>query len=187
MDFDPYVTKKTASYMFKAMYDSYLIPKLATGLYFQLATTPVNLHDTRTEYSSEYINGQWVYKQWDEEYSYDLGCFIWEIGASIKPRYFIGRSFAVKPGLNIGYRKFYFNKDDLKVADVLSYFESENQKPQATGMALNGSLEIQYQLPQKKYFVFTELGMLNQPYGGTLHVTDLNFALIFYALIGIGF
>ena len=49
MDFDPYVTKKTSSFMVKGMYDSYLLPGLATGAYVQIANCTVNLHDTRTE------------------------------------------------------------------------------------------------------------------------------------------
>lgn len=46
MDFDPYVTKKNASFFIKGFYDSYMIPKLSTGLYIQIIPATVNLHDT---------------------------------------------------------------------------------------------------------------------------------------------
>ncbi|MBN2007863.1 hypothetical protein JW960_00800 [candidate division KSB1 bacterium] len=184
MDFDPYVTKKTSSFMIKGIYDSYLLPQLATGLYVHIATTPVNMHYTDTYSEPEWIDNQWVYTERKTEYSYDLGVFTWEIGGSIKRRFFIGENWAAKIGGNIGYRKFYFNEDDLKAADVLRYFEDEDQKAQAAGMAVNASLEIQYHLPESKYIVFGELGILNQPYGGTRHVTDMNFGPILYVMIG---
>lgn len=183
MDFDPYVTKKKSSFLLKSMYDAYLIPKLAVGVYFQVASAPVDMHYTETVTDANYVNQEWVYTTREVKHSHTLGVFVWELGASFKPRFFLGQSWAIKPGLNIGYRKFYFNEGDLRNAEVLEYFEEEDQKPQAEGLGLNGSIELQYQY-SNRLLLFSEVGFLTQPYGGTHHVTDLDFGPIFYFLLG---
>ena len=83
MDFDPYVTKRTSSFLVKGHYDSYLIPKLAMGLYCQVAAAPVDMHYTEHRTDSDYINDEWVYTEREIEHSYNLGVMTWEIGASI--------------------------------------------------------------------------------------------------------
>jgi len=80
----------------------------------------------------------------------------------------------LKPGLNVGYRKFYFHyKGDcgLEVDD-------------AHGLGVNGSFEFQY-IYSEKIILFAEIGFLTQPYGGKEDVTYLDFGPVFYINLGI--
>ena len=97
------------------------------------------------------------------------GTPIWEFGASIKPRFILSEKVALKPGFNIGHRR----------------FSGENEFTKWKGLALNGSCEIQYRLSDK-LILFEETGFLYQPYGGNVD-TDVTFDPIFYFIFGIAF
>lgn len=167
MDFMADVSKKKTSYLIKGFFDTYLIPKLAVGVYLNIASAPIELE---YEYSP----------------NREVRSFVWEIGGSFKPRFFIGQNWAIKPGISFGYRKFYFNEDDLEDIDMLQYFEAEDEAAEASGMGVNGSVEIQ-RFISTHLIACAEAGFFTQPYGGTDDVTELDFGPILYLLVGLQF
>ena len=71
---------KESSFMFRAFADSYLIPKLAVGIYFNYSPVTVSYGDVSENATMT------------------------EFGGAFKPRFFLKNNIAIKPGLNIGYR-----------------------------------------------------------------------------------
>jgi hypothetical protein len=147
---------KAGSFLLKGFIDSYLIPKLAAGLYLQYSYSTLEEKDI---FSEEITNHN---------------VSIFEIGGSIKPRFILSPSWALKPGLNIGYRKFFFDF----TADC--GIEADN----ADGFGVNAGLEIQH-LYSNQLIIFMEIGMVSQPYGGKQDITYIDFPPIFYINAGI--
>lgn len=132
--------EKDASFMFRGFYDAYLMEKLSMGLYLNL-----------------------------EPVSEDGGdVFFYDMGFSIKPRFFINEDLVMKPGINIGYRG---GSSDHP------FWED----PQ--GMAINVSLEFVKALESISFLIDT--GFLTQPIGGSGTGFDVQWAPIVY--IGGGF
>ncbi len=92
----------------------------------------------------------------------------YEIGISIKPRFFIKNDIAIKPGLNFGYR---LSQANFPVLET-------------NGFALNVSLELQKRLAN--IGLNGEIGFLSQPYGESDQV-EVTFTPIFYLGVGITF
>lgn len=143
---------KTAGPLFRVFADAYLMPKFAVGGYFN--------------YSSD-----------DVEYgNYSAAANFYEFGISLKPRFIASPVVAVKPGLNIGYRK--STRERLAI-------EPATTETDADGLGLNLSLEIQY-LIDNDYIVFFEGGFLSQPAGGNADA-DVTWAPIMYIAAGLCF
>ena len=132
--------EKDASFLFRGFIDAYLMPKFAVGAY-------VNI----------------------EPISQDgVDIMFYELGASLKPRFFIGEDMAFKPGLNIGYR-------GGSIDDVDDNIE---------GMAVNMSSEIQKAM--ETMILSFEGGFLSQPVGG-IYGFDVDWAPIMYIGVGVTF
>ena len=101
-----------------------------------------------------------------ESYSAD-GSFI-EFGIAFKPKFMVSPTVAIKPGLNIGYRK----------------METDESSYDAEGLGLNASVEIQFQVKGMLFFI--EPGFLSQPAGGNDN-TDITFGPIGYINVGVCF
>jgi hypothetical protein len=184
MDMTDYDVNKKTGFLIKGYYDAYLIPQLACGAYVSYFLAPANISYTKSTITPVYLgNGQYQYVSTETNYSYDFHNQAIEIGGSIKPRFFIGSNWAVKPGLNMGYRRVYFNESDLDAAGFLQYFNSKHKKAVADGMGVNLSVEAQYSYSQDMS-LYVEAGFLTQPFGGTLNVTTLQFGPILYFTIG---
>lgn len=158
---------KTNSFLLKGFIDSYLIPKLAVGLYLQYSYSNLEEIEEYTEYTG---NGSITKERVKAEHKAN----IIEIGGSFKPRFFIASDWIIKPGLNVGYRKFYF---DFTGDCGLELDDAE-------GMGVNGSVEIQY-LYSSRFILFSEIGFVTQPYGGKHDVTHLDFGPILYLNFGV--
>ncbi len=137
---DDYVTKD-AGFLVRAFYDAYVAPKFAAGVYFN--------------YSSVTIE--------------DVDGSITEFGGALKYRFLATPTVAIKPGLNIGYRKLSADESTLD----------------GDGMGANLSVEIQIQLSGDMIF-FIEPGFLAQPAGGNEDF-DITWAPIVYINAGICF
>ncbi len=142
--------KQNSNFFVKGFADAYIIPQLAFGFYFSYTTMKL---DDDIE-----VFGKTIKKS---------GTPIWEIGASIKPRFILSEKFAVKPGFLIGHRRFAGDKSFTKWK----------------GLALNGSCEFQYRISEK-IVIFEETGFVYQPYGGNVD-TDVTFDPILYFILGI--
>jgi len=141
---------QNSSFLIRTYADAFVIPQISFGLYFNYTT--LNLAKDID------IFGEKIER---------TGTPIWEIGASIKPRFILSEKFALKPGFNIGHRQ----------------FAGENDFTTWQGLALNASCELQYSLPGQVN-IFAETGFLYQPYGGN-EDTDITFDPIFYLVFGI--
>ncbi len=144
--------KQNGNFLLRAFADAYIIPQLSFGVYFNY--TNLNLEKNIKVFGKEIKKS---------------GTPIWEIGASIKPRFIVSQKVAIKPGFNIGHRG----------------FEGENNFSTWTGLALNASCEIQY-IAGNRWIIYGEPGFLYQPYGGNVD-TDITFDPIFYVVFGIAF
>jgi hypothetical protein len=184
MDMTDYDVNKKTGFLVKGYYDAYLIPQLACGAYISYFLAPANISYTKSTITPVYLgNGQYQYVSTETNYSYDFRNQVIEIGGSIKPRFFVGSTWAIKPGLNMGYRRVYFHESDLDAAGFLQYFNSKHKKAVADGMGVNLSVEAQYSYSQD-LSLYVEAGFLTQPFGGTLNVTTLQFGPILYFTIG---
>jgi len=143
---------KTAGPLFRAFADAYLMPKFAMGAYF-------NYSSATMEYKTVSASADF-----------------YEFGISLKPRFITSPQVAIKPGLNIGYRK---STRELYPGESI-YAETD-----ADGMGLNLSVEIQY-LVDSDYIVFFEGGFLSQPTGGNADAS-VTWAPILYIAGGICF
>ena len=99
---------------------------------------------------------------------YDADADFYEFGIALKPRFILNATTAVKPGLNIGYRKL----------SVEGYDDAD-------GLGLNLSIEVQFML-EGGYVFFIDGGFLSQPAGGNDDV-DITWAPIVYLAAGIVF
>lgn len=144
--------KQNSSFLLRTYADAFVIPQISFGLYFNYTT--LNLAKDIE------VFGEKIEKS---------GAAIWEVGASIKPRFILSEKFALKPGFNIGHRR----------------FAGQNDFTTWQGLALNASCELQYSLPGWVN-AFAETGFLYQPYGGN-EDTDITFDPIFYLVLGIVF
>lgn len=140
IDVEGYDTDKDGSLLFRAFADAYIMPKFGVGCYFNYSSASVE----------------------------DVDATFTEFGISLKPRFFMSPAVAVKPGLNIGYRK----------TSVEGY-------DSADGLGLNLSVELQY-LMDNDYIVFGDFGFLTQPTGGN-DLADITWGPIFYIAAGICF
>jgi len=137
---------KDAGPLFRIFADTYVAPKFAVGVYGNYST--VSLSSGSTEVDATF----------------------WEIGMALKPKFMLSSDVALKPGLNIGYRK--------------SSIDINNFDP-ADGMGLNLSVELQFAL-QGGYIFFIDGGFLSQPVGGN-DKADVTWAPIIYLCGGIAF
>ncbi|PKL16099.1 MAG: hypothetical protein CVV49_17995 [Spirochaetae bacterium HGW-Spirochaetae-5] len=143
---------KTAGPLFRAFADAYLMPKFAVGAYF-------NYSSATLEYGTLSASADF-----------------YEFGIALKPRFFASPVVAVKPGLNIGYRK--STRERLPGESLYAETDSD-------GLGLNLSVEIQY-LIDSDYIVFFEGGFLSQPTGGNADAS-VTWAPIIYIAAGICF
>jgi len=137
---------KNGSFLFRTWFDGYLMPKLAAGVYVNLSS--VNFDDFDTEAT------------------------MYEFGVALKPRFLVSPEFAIKPGVNLGYRG----------------ASSDTAAAEFDAFGLNLSVELQYQpAPLAEYgmYVFADTGFLSQPAGGN-EDQDITFPPIFYISIGAG-
>ena len=147
---------RNANVMLRGFIDSYVVPKLALGAYVNFGT--LNLEE-------DIDIGFWGE---DEEYRIEkTGVTILELGGAIKHRFIVSPKFAIKPALNIGYRRF-FGETDFSTWNALG---------------INGSCEFQYKISDTLLGYF-ESGFLSQPSGGNVD-TDITFDPTFFILLGV--
>lgn len=145
IDIEGVTADKDMSLLFRVFADAYLMPKFAVGCYFNYSSASV------------------------ESGGYDpVDASFTEFGIAMKPRFFLSPEVAVKPGLNIGYRK-----TSVEGLDDID------------GMGLNLSVEFQYMM-SNNYIIFFEGGFLTQPTGGN-DVVSVTWAPIIYVAAGICF
>ena len=146
---------RNANIMIRGFIDSYVVPKLALGAYVNFGT--LNLEE-------DIDIGFWGE---DEEYRIEKsGVVILELGGAIKHRFIASPNVAIKPALNIGYRRF-FGETDFSTWNALG---------------INGSCEFQYRIGTN-LLGYLEAGFLSQPSGGNVD-TDITFDPTFYFLLG---
>ncbi|MDY6933975.1 MAG: hypothetical protein SVZ03_07100 [Spirochaetota bacterium] len=138
--------EKSASLLLRAIGDMYVAPKFAVGGYINISRGDVS-------YASE-----------EETFT------MFEFGMSFKPRFEISHKQAIKPGLNIGYRKL----------DIPDYDDAESD-----GLGVNLSVEWQFFL-ESGYIFYIDGGFLSQPSGGN-DDTDVTWSPILYLLGGVAF
>lgn len=147
---------RNANMMIRGFIDSYVVPKLALGAYVNFGT--LNLKE-------DIDIGFWGQ---DEEYRIEkTGVTILELGGAIKHRFILSPNIAIKPALNIGYRRF-FGETDFSTWNALG---------------INGNCEFQYRIGSNLLAYF-ETGFLSQPSGGNVD-TDITFDPTFYLLFGV--
>ena len=144
--------KQNSNYLIRSYADAFIIPRLAFGVYFNYSS--LNLEKDVT------VFGETIKKS---------GTPIWEIGGAIKPRFVLNEKITVKPGFNIGHRR----------------FSGDSKFTKWKGLAMNASCEFQYSISEKMRII-SETGFLYQPYGGNVD-TDITFDPMFYMVFGIGF
>lgn len=135
--------------LFRAIGDMYVAPKFAVGAYFN------------------YWSGTMSYG------SLEVDAWFYEIGVAMKPRIILSPTMALKPGLNIGYRK--SDRESL----------SAGETTEADGLGVNLSVELQILL-QNGYIFYVDGGFFSQPAGGN-EDADVTWAPIMYLSVGIGF
>ncbi len=149
---EPVDVDKSAGPIFRAFADAYLMPKFAVGAYFNYSSVTLSYR------------------------SLEVDANFYEFGISMKPRFIVTSVVAVKPGLNMGYRK--GTRERLAG-------ESSTAQTSSNGLGLNLSIEVQY-LVSSDYIVFFEGGFLSQPTGGNSDAT-VTWAPIVYLSAGICF
>jgi hypothetical protein len=148
--------ERSSNILFRGFVDSYVVPKLAVGAYIAYST--LNLKE-------DIEIGFWGD---DEEYRIEKsGISALELGGAIKPRFIISHRVAVKPGITIGYRKF-FGETDFSTWQALG---------------IGGSCEVQFRA-NDTMILYQETGFLSQPTGGNVD-TDVTFGPTFYLLFGV--
>lgn len=135
---------KDTGLLFRGFADAYLLPKFAVGCFFNYSSVEASYYD------------------------YSASGDIYEFGVALKPRFAVSPVVAIKPGLNIGYRK-----------GQLEGYESIN------GLGINLSVELQYMM-NTDYIVFFEGGFLSQPTGGNADAS-VTWAPIPYFAVGLCF
>lgn len=147
--------EKEDTFFLRSFIDYYLIPELAIGGYINYSDV-----EFKESKSISFVGSDKVYE------IPESGVSMIEFGATIKPRFILSPRMAVKPGFNVGQRRFISDSD---------FMESK-------GLGLNGSCEIQYLFSERMTF-FGEIGFLMQPWGGN-EDTDITFSPIFYLTLG---
>jgi hypothetical protein len=145
-----------ASPFFKAHVDAYLIDKLAMGLYFSYLKITLDHWKGSTATIPDAYSGV-------------TGL---EIGCAIKPCFWLSDKVALKPALEIGYRR--MSLDFITDADEAS----------VNGMALGGNLAVKFRAGPVSPFL--DGGIISQPVGGNDY-TSVSFAPIFAVSGGIEF
>jgi hypothetical protein len=143
------------SFLTRAMADYYLIPNLSIGGAMQYAAV------TPKNDIIYYDAG------WHSINRNDIT--VLGYGLTLKGRIIASDTVAVKPGITIG------------------GWSSFSQSPEAreSGLAINGSLEIQYYFMENLY-TFIDAGFFSQPYGGVVDVAYIRGGPIFYFCVGLG-
>ncbi len=116
---------KETDFLLRTFIDFYITRKVAAGVYS---------HYSPVSFSSGNINSEGS---------------LTEIGGAFKLRFPALPGLAVKPGLNIGYRK----------------INSDNPELRGEALGISLGVEIQYKL-QSKHILFIEPGFMFQPSGG---------------------
>lgn len=132
----------------KAYFDQFVSPMFSVGVYGQYSSTTITIGNS------------------------ELDGYMYEFGLTFKPKFMISPTVAVKPGLEIGYRK----SDREALAD---------ETTDADGLALNMAAELQFML-DNGYILGLTLGFIAQPTGGN-DEADVTWAPIWYAMAGIVF
>lgn len=158
------------SLLIKGYIDKYLLPEFMIGLYLNFSYSNLEEID---EYEEPYMTETgWEFKTKEDITRHHAS--VLEFGASFKTKFVLSPSWLLKPGLNVGYRQFFFHYKancGLELDD-------------AHGLAVNGSAEFQY-LYSENIILFAETGFLTQPYGGKEDITYMDFGPIFYLTVGI--
>jgi len=118
------------------------------------------------------VYGQYSATSTDTDPSYDVDTY--EFGLSFKPKFMVSPTAALKPGLEIGYRK--FSRESLAAGDT---------DTDGDGLAVNIAAELQFML-DNGYVLGLTFGFIAQPAGGT-EDSDVTWAPIWYAMAGIVF
>jgi len=152
IDIEDVEVDKENGFLLRAIGDMYISPKFAVGGYFNYSMFSVS------------------------KYDYEADANFYELGFAFKPRLILSPEMALKPGLNIGYRK--STRDRLDV-------EPSGVETDADGLGINLSIELQYLL-DGGYIFFVDGGFLSQPAGGN-DDADVTWAPILYLCAGIVF
>jgi hypothetical protein len=137
---------KKTSFLMKAYADAYLAPAFSIGVYGHFVPTV-------------------SYKDSDAKQQMS------EFGFSLKPRFIVNDTFAIKPGLGIGVRKY---SSDNKGADGV------------TALGVNVSVEFQFLINNSTMF-YIEPGFLGQPKGSNDIYDSITFPPMVYLMFGIAF
>lgn len=140
-----YDASKDNSTLIRGFADMYAAPSFAVGIYMNYSPS--------VEYTDVSVSQKML-----------------EFGMSLKPRLILNQSIALKPGLNIGYRK---------------YSSSDEVGDGVDAMGLNLSIELQIMLANGMIFSI-EPGFLAQPVGGN-DIISMSFAPIWYVAVGVTF
>ncbi|MCX8124848.1 MAG: hypothetical protein N3F66_11910 [Spirochaetes bacterium] len=139
-------------FVIKGYFDQFLAPMFGVGVYGQYTSTAISPENTDLEVDAD----------------------MYEFGITFKPKFVISPTAAIKPGLEIGYRK--FSRESFAPGDT---------DTDGDGLALNMSAEIQFML-DKGYTLGLIFGFIAQPTGGTKD-SDVAWAPIWYVSAGIVF
>jgi hypothetical protein len=134
----------------KAYFDQFVSPMFAVGVYGQYCNTTLTYGDL------------------------EAGADMYEFGLSFKPKFMISPDAALKPGLEIGYRK--SSRESLAPGDT---------DTDVDGLAVNFAAELQFIL-SNDYVLGLTFGFIAQPAGGSENA-DVTWAPIWYAMAGIVF
>jgi hypothetical protein len=137
-----YDLDKDGSFLFKGFADMFVTPKFAVGAYFNF--TPFSIEDMVDVTSVEF-------------------------GFALKPKISLNDQFAIKPGLNVGYRS----------------LSSDDADAEADGLAVNLSVEFQYHLANG-VIPYIDFGFLSQPVGGNSNF-DITWGPILHLTVGIAY
>jgi len=146
----------SASPFFKAHVDAYIVEKLAMGLYVSYLKLSLDHWKGSTAVIPDAYNGVTGF----------------EIGCAIKPCFWLNDQVALKPALEIGYRRM-----------SLDYI-ADDENASVNGMALGGNLALKFKAGAVSPFV--DGGIISQPVGGNDY-TSVSFAPIFALSGGIEF
>lgn len=152
IDIEDVDVDKENGLLIRAIADMYISPKFAVGGYFNYSMFSVSKD------------------------SYEADANLYEFGFAFKPRLILSPQTALKPGLNIGYRKSTREKLDIEPSGV---------ETDADGLGINVSIEFQYLL-DGGYIFFVDGGFLSQPAGGN-DDADVTWAPILYICAGVVF
>ena len=127
--------------MLHTFYDHFVAEHFGLGVFFSFSRPELNFFEEPASYT--------------------------EVGLALKPRFFLGDNFTVKPGLNLGYR-------------VIN--ESFIEDP-VTGLGIDLTTEIQFNIAGA-FKPYVDLGFITQPTGGN-EDSDITFGPVFNARIGL--